>query len=98
MGNQEENCDKKSGKNNFMKFLETRLAECQNENKLYYAKYIDIREFAYKSVEALMRQLNAKKRNVIQNSNMNVYKQLFEKERKHLHEAKTNTDLAMSNL
>ena len=30
-----------------------------------------------------MRQLNARKRNAIQNSNMNVYKQLFEKERKH---------------
>ena len=64
-------------------FVEKRLEECQEENKRYHAKYIDMREFSYSSVEQLMRQLNAKKRNAIQNSNLNVYKQLFEKERKH---------------
>eukprot|EP00353_Schmidingerella_taraikaensis_P015246 CAMPEP_0185619122 /NCGR_PEP_ID=MMETSP0436-20130131/49441_1 /TAXON_ID=626734 ORGANISM="Favella taraikaensis, Strain Fe Narragansett Bay" /NCGR_SAMPLE_ID=MMETSP0436 /ASSEMBLY_ACC=CAM_ASM_000390 /LENGTH=75 /DNA_ID=CAMNT_0028258297 /DNA_START=708 /DNA_END=935 /DNA_ORIENTATION=- len=41
-----------------------------------------MREFAYASVESLMRQLNARKNNAIQNSNLNVYKQLFDKERK----------------
>ena len=63
-------------------FLEKRLAECLEENKRYHAKYVDMREFAYTQVESLMRQLNSKKRQSIQNSNLNVYKQLFEKERK----------------
>ena len=53
------------------------------ENRRYHAKYVDMREFSYSSVETLIRQLNANKRNAIQNSNLNVYKQLFEKERKH---------------
>ena len=67
----------------YTRFIEKRLEECQEENRRYHAKYVDMREFSYSSVEQLMRQLNARKRNVIQNSNMSVYKQLFEKERKH---------------
>ena len=78
--------------------METRLAECNEENKRFLAKYVDIREFAYTSVEALMKQLNAKKRNLIQNSNLNVYKQLFEKERQHLNQAKTQADESICKL
>lgn len=52
------------------------------ENKRYHAKYVDIRDFAYKSVESLLKQLNKKQKNGVLNSNLNVYKQLYDKERK----------------
>ena len=65
----------------FVKFVQKRLEESLAENKRYHAKYVDMREFAYTSVESLMKQLNVRKKNVIQNSNLNVYKQLFDKER-----------------
>jgi len=45
--------------------VEKRLEEMHKENKRYHAKYVDIREFAYSSVETLMRQLNSKKKNAI---------------------------------
>jgi hypothetical protein len=37
-------------------------------------------------IEALVRQLNQAKRNVVQNSHLNVMKQLADKERKHWEE------------
>ena len=72
----------------YVQFVEGRLEECLEENKRYHRKYVDMREFAYTSIESLIRQLNARKRNAIQNSNLNVYKQLFDKERKHWLEEK----------
>ena len=51
-----------------------------------------MREFAYTQVESLMRQLNSKKRNAIQNSNMQTYKQLFDKERKNWLDEKQKAD------
>ena len=39
-----------------------------------------------------MRQLNARKKNAIQNSNLNVYKQLFDKERKQWLDEKEKID------
>lgn len=53
------------GQKYYVPFLEKRLAECLEENKRYHAKYVDIREFAYTSLESLMRQLNSKKRNTV---------------------------------
>lgn len=35
----------------FVKFLQKRLEESLEENKRYHAKYVDMREFAYNSVE-----------------------------------------------
>lgn len=43
------------GQKYYVPFLEKRLAECLDENKRYHAKYVDIREFAYTSLESLMR-------------------------------------------
>ena len=60
--------------NAYVRFVEKRLQEVLQENKRYHDKYADIREFAYSSVESLMKQLNSKKHNAIQNSNLNVYK------------------------
>ena len=48
-----------------MAFIEGRLAETLAENQRYHSKYVDMREFAYASVETLMRQINAKKKNAI---------------------------------
>lgn len=58
----------------YSNFLQKRLDECLAENKRYHEKYVDMREFAYSSVESLMRKLNMQKKNAIQNSNLNVYK------------------------
>ena len=74
--------DQELKNNAYVRFIEKQLEESVSENKRYHAKYVDMREFAYTSVENLMRQLNSRKKNAIQNSNLNVYKQLFEKERK----------------
>ena len=41
-----------------------------------------MRDFAYSQVEVLLRQLNQQRKNTVQNTNFNVYKQLFEKERR----------------
>ena len=68
------------------------------ENKRYHSKYVDMREFSYTSVEQLMRQLNSKKKNAIQNSNLNVYKQLFDKERKHWLDERDKNDQKVENL
>ena len=45
-----------------------------------------------------MRQLNARKKNAIQNSNLNVYKQLFDKERKQWLEEKEKVDEKVESL
>ena len=76
----------------YVKFIEQRLDDCLAENQRYHAKYADMREFAYTQIESLMRQLNSKKRNAIQNSNMHTYKQLFDKERKNWVEEREKTD------
>ena len=68
------------------------------ENKRYHAKYVDIREFAYTSVENLLKNLNQKRKNVVQNSNLNVYKQLYDKERRHWHEEKAKFAQTLSEL
>ena len=57
-----------------------------------------MREFAYTSVETLMRQLNSRKKNAIQNSNLNVYKQLFDKERKHWIDEREKQDAKVEEL
>ena len=41
--------------NAYVRFVEKRLQEVLQENKRYHDKYADIREFAYSSVESLMR-------------------------------------------
>ena len=41
--------------NNYVRFIEKRLEETLEENKRYHSKYIEMREFAYTSVESLMR-------------------------------------------
>ena len=82
----------------FVKFIQKRLQESLEENKRYQAKYVDMREFAYTSVEQLMKQLNARKKNAIQNSNLNVYKQLFDKERKQWLEEKEKVDEKVESL
>lgn len=41
--------------NNYVSFLEKRLEETLEENKRYHSKYVEMREFAYTSVESLMR-------------------------------------------
>ena len=51
--------------NKYVDFIEKRNNEMQEENKRYHAKYVDLREFAYTSIEGLMRQINAKKKNGI---------------------------------
>lgn len=45
-----------------------------------------------------MRQLNARKKNGIQNSNLNVYKQLFDKERKQWLDEKEKLDQKVDSL
>ena len=45
-----------------------------------------------------MRQLNSRKNNAIQNSNMNVYKQLFDKERKQWLDERENNDKKVESL
>lgn len=60
------------------------MEDMQQEVKRTHAKYVDMRQFAYLQIEALVKQLNAAKRgHTIQNSQMNVVKQLADKERKH---------------
>lgn len=39
----------------YVAFIEKRLAETLDENKRYHSKYVEMREFAYTSVESLMR-------------------------------------------
>ena len=68
------------------------------ESKRYHAKYVDIREFAYSSVEALVRQLNTNGKNAVQNSNLNVYKQLYDKERKHWLDEKAKSAQTLTEL
>ena len=41
--------------NAYVRFVEKRLQEVLQENKRYHDKYADIREFAYNSVESLMK-------------------------------------------
>jgi hypothetical protein len=56
-----------------------------DENKRYLAKYSDLRNFAYNQIETLVRRSEKQKRfggASITNNNINVYKQLIEKERK----------------
>lgn len=62
--------------------MEKRVEELLEENKRYHARYVEMRDFAYSQIEMLLKQLNAKRRQTIQNTNLNVYKQLFDKERK----------------
>lgn len=61
-GVEKSNEDIESG---YVAFVEKRLNETLEENKRYHAKYVEMREFAYTSVESLMRQLNARKNNII---------------------------------
>ena len=84
--------------NRYVQFLETRMEECLEENKRYHLKYCDLRDFSYTQIETLVRQLNSKKKTSIQNSNLNVYKQLFEKERKQWLNEKEKSDDALSKL
>ena len=84
--------------NRYVQFLETRMEECLEENKRYHLKYCDLRDFSYTQIETLVRQLNSKKKTSIQNSNLNVYKQLFEKERKQWLSEKEKSDEALSKL
>jgi len=62
--------------------MEKRVEELLEENKRYHARYVEMRDFAYSQIEMLLKQLNAKRRQTVQNTNLNVYKQLFDKERK----------------
>ena len=82
----------------YVQLLETRTAECLEENKRYHMKYCDLRDFSYTQIETLVRQLNSKKKSSVQNSNLNVYKQLFEKERKQWMQEKEKSDEALSKL
>jgi len=73
----------------YTKFLEKRIQECMHENKRYLAKYSDLRSFAYTQIENLVKknELQAKGRrsitsNTASASNLNIYKNLIEKERK----------------
>jgi hypothetical protein len=74
----------KTENNHYSKFLELRIAECMDENKRYLAKYSDLRNFAYSQIENLVRRSEKQKKvgSSITNNNINVYKQLIEKERK----------------
>ena len=47
----------------YLSFMEQRVEDCLEENRRYHAKYVDIRDFSYKQIEVLLRQLNSKKRN-----------------------------------
>ena len=82
----------------YVQLIETRMAECLEENKRYHMKYCDLRDFSYTQIETLVRQLNSKKKSSVQNSNLNVYKQLFEKERKQWMQEKEKSDEALSRL
>ena len=64
-------------------FLEERLAENQLENRRILAKYQEMRNFAYSQLETLIRQQNKRKNNAVGNNNLQVYKQMLERERKH---------------
>jgi hypothetical protein len=73
----------------YTKFLEKRIQECMLENKRYLAKYSDLRSFAYTQIENLVKknELQAKGRRSITSTpasanNLNIYKNLIEKERK----------------
>ena len=68
--------------NSYLSFMEKRVEECLDENRRYHSKYVEMRDFAYSQVEMLLRQLNQKRKNSVQNTNLNVYKQLFDKERR----------------
>ena len=74
------------------------MQECLEENKRYHMKYCDLRDFSYTQIETLVRQLNSKKKSSVQNSNLNVYKQLFEKERKQWLQEKEKSDEVLNNL
>lgn len=65
-------------------YLQQCLHDYKADLKRHHLKYVDMRQFAYLQIEALVRQLNQQKKNIVQNSNINVLKQLAEKERKHL--------------
>jgi hypothetical protein len=56
-----------------------------DENKRYLSKYSDLRNFAYTQIETLVKRSERTKRvggATINNNNINLYKQLIEKERK----------------
>ena len=63
-----------------------------DENKRYLAKYADLRSFAYNQIETLVKRQERTKRNSLTNNNMNVYKQLIEKERKQWQEERQRKD------
>ena len=64
-------------------FLEKRLEESQSETRRILSKYSEMRVFAYQQIESHIKQMNRKKNNNIQNNNLQVYKQMIERERKH---------------
>ncbi|CDW83946.1 UNKNOWN [Stylonychia lemnae] len=68
---------------NYSYFLEEKLAESQLENRRMLLKYTEIRNFAYQQIEQHIKQMNKKRNNNIQNNNLQVYKQMIERERKH---------------
>ena len=84
--------------NRFVQLLQMRLDASLEENKRTSTRYSDLREFAYSSIESLLRHLNTKNKQLIQNSNLNVYKQLFEKERKHFMEAKSENEKSIEKM
>ena len=74
------------------------MDECLSENRRIHNKYIEMRDFAYTQVETLLRQLNSKNKSSIQNTNLNVYKQLFEKERKQWSDEREKTQATLAKL
>ena len=83
----------------YISFLEMRISECTEENKRYLSKYSDLRAFAYTQIENLVRkqQTMAKSKRVgpsttLNQNNINVYKQLIEKERKQWMEERNQKD------
>ena len=65
MSNRDRELNENGEDSKYVMFLKKRLAECMEDNQRYHAKYVYIREFAYTSLESLMRQLNSKRRNTV---------------------------------
>ena len=74
----------------YIHFLEQRIKECLEENKRYLLKYQDLRQFSYTHIEYLIRKNQGKQ--VVNKNTLNIYKQLVEKERKHMAEEREKKD------
>ena len=94
MAKEGSNNDQK-GSGTYIHFLESRLQETQAETKRMLSKYSEMRVFAYNQLETLIIQSQKTKPQATVTSNLSVYKQVIERERKHFESESTSKNAQM---